>query len=135
VKFDFGTVFALALAVHDLHGFSQNASRAFAVAGTSARCLKMPGRDVSTCPRPPQVEQVRIFEPCSMPEPLHASQTVEFRHGNFLLAAERSLSSVISKSLTQVAATLRLRRVLAAAEETIEDASAAENFTEDSNGS
>ena len=57
--------------------------------------------------------------------------TVEFRHGNFLLAAERSLFQRDFQIVTQVAATLRLRRVLAAAEETIEDASAAEDFAED----
>ena len=57
--------------------------------------------------------------------------TVEFRHGNFLLAAERRLFQRDFQIVTQIAAALRLRRVLAAAEENFEDASAAENFAED----
>src|SRR5208282_3506335 len=55
----------------DLHGFSKMRPAPLQC-GHVCAMLKMP-REVMTCPRPPQVVQVRIFEPCSMPEPLHVS--------------------------------------------------------------
>ena len=59
--------------------------------------------------------------------------TVELRDGNFLFAAERRFFERDLQIVTQIAAALRLRRVLAAAEETFKNASArraAENFAE-----
>ena len=39
--------------------------------------LKMP-RELMTCPRPPQVEQVFVVEPGSEPDPRHDSQVSSF---------------------------------------------------------
>ena len=128
---DFGTAFPLALSVACFTGFFHDASLP-GNAGRSGQRPKMP-REVSTCPRPPQVGHVRIFEPCSMPEPLQVSQRSIFDTAISFSQPSTASSRRFPGRNANIAA-LGLGGIEAAAKKIIKDGSAAENFAEDFKG-
>jgi len=120
-EFDFGSAFEFAVAMARFARLFQDASGAFAVR-TRLRDAEDAARG-EHLPRPPQVEHIRILEPGSMPEPLHASQRSS-SIWKFPFAAERRVFQCDFQIITQVVTPPRLRRVLAAAEETFKNTTA-----------